>query len=358
MKIAMVAGHACIRVQKMALPLLEKGHTVHLLAHKRPVFWEHYDSFMQAASTRQFLEAFKVYEDKVDLFHCHNEPSWFVTALKEITKKPVILDVHDSWLSRMTQDELQFEREKNKDTEAFRISVEERNNFQLADGLVFVSKPHSDIVTKEFDLLQPNLILPSYVPNFAYSYQAGTSQWLGGVIYEGRVDIPDETKNGSKWHGFRYCVYLDLAKKFKEKGIPFHLYPGRDLSLDQKFIDTYGQYAILHQAKEYSKLLNSICVHDWGLVGNLDYSPNWEVALPNKFFEYIAAMVPVVSMNASGVSDIIKEHGIGISVSSVEELMDRWMEHEQCRKALPRARHFFSMDNHINELETFYRQFI
>jgi hypothetical protein len=142
MIIAMIAGHACIRVQKMAIPLIERGHTVHLISKRTPGYFEQYDTISKCPTTRQFLRAIEVYSKSVDLFHCHNEPSWFVTAVKETTDRPVILDVHDSYLTRLTREESDLlEKDGHR---PLRISYEERNNFQMADGLVFCSKPFMD----------------------------------------------------------------------------------------------------------------------------------------------------------------------------------------------------------------------
>src|SRR3990167_288846 len=135
MKVVMVAGHCCIRVHKMAIPLIEKGHEVHLVGMKVSSFWEQYKTFALCSDVEQMLEALKLHvkSNDVDVFHCHNEPSWFVTALKEITDKPVILDVHDSYLARSTPE--QATKELDNGENHIRVIVEERNNFQLADAL-------------------------------------------------------------------------------------------------------------------------------------------------------------------------------------------------------------------------------
>lgn len=352
----MVSGHACVRVQKMALPLLERGHNVHLIAYKTPSFYESYDTFLHAAGTRQYLEAIKLYEPIVDIWHCHNEPSWFVSAIKEYSDKPVILDVHDSHLVRVTPDEA--DKMVAEDQKPLRVAVEERNNFQLADGLIFVSEPFADIIRGEFALSQPSLVLPSYVPNFLMQYQAVKKQWLGGLVYEGRVDMPDDVKPGSENHGYRYCDYYELAMKLRNRGIDFHIYSGRSLSSEQKFYDLYKDYAVLHNGRNVKNLLAALQRHDWGLVGNIEFTPDWDIALPNKLFEYIAAGVPIVAINAAHCSEIIEKAGIGITVKSVNELADRWPEHREMRRNLPKARKAFRMEEHIAELEGFYRGFL
>jgi hypothetical protein len=105
MRIVKISGHACIRVSKMALALIEKGHKVDIISKRVPYYGEFYNSYTSASSVRNYLDAIKMYEPYADIFHAHNEPSWFVTAVKEITDKPVVLDIHDSYLMRLTADE-------------------------------------------------------------------------------------------------------------------------------------------------------------------------------------------------------------------------------------------------------------
>lgn len=347
MNIVMVAGHACIRVQKMAIPLIEKGHNVHLVSMKIPNFYEQYKTFTLCNDVGQMLESLKLYDKgaDVDVFHCHNEPSWFVSALKEITNKPVIMDVHDSYLARSTPDEAT--EALNGGKSHIRVLTEERNNFQMADALVFPGSDFSNVVRSEFGLKQPSLTLPSYVPERFYKY--ATKDWHGGLVYEGKVNLPEETVGCNS--GFSYCDYTDLAKQAKSVGMDFHLYSGRN---DEKFSKHYGDTAFVHKPLVYEDLLDSVSRHDWGLVGNVSKTREWEVAMPNKLFEYMATGVPVVAMNASECSKFIEQTGVGITASGPEELAGRWKEHREARKRLFKERRGWSMNAHIHELERFY----
>jgi hypothetical protein len=347
LNVVMVAGHACIRVQKMAIPLIERGHHVHLVAMKVPSFYEQYKTFTLCNDVGQMLDSLKLYAESrdVDLFHCHNEPSWFVSALKEITRKPVILDVHDSYLARSTKEEATEALDKGD--KHIRVMVEERNNFQLADALVFPGEDFRNLVTREFGLNQPALTLPSYVPSRFYQY--GQKDWHGGLVYEGKVNLPEETKGYSK--GFEYCDYTDVAERCAKRGMDFHLYAGRE---DEKFNKHYAK-AFLHRPLAYAELMGSIGRHDWGLVGNTTKTSEWAVAMPNKLFEYLATGVPVVAMNADNCSRFIEETGIGITVEGPEELAERWSEHRDRRKHVIKQRQRWSMNSHIEKLEDFYR---
>jgi glycosyltransferase involved in cell wall biosynthesis len=298
-----------------------------------------------SASIRHYVDWVDAMKGEVDVFHAHNEPSWFVTAVKERCDVPVILDVHDSYLARVTPEEAE-----NTDTP--RIFTGERNNFQAADGLVFPGRSFGKIITEEFGLTQPQLTLPSYLPRFLYQYDGG--KWIGGLVYQGKVMLTSECVEGTPNQGFRYCDYEELLRQAHEIGIDFHLYGIRS---DEEYQVAYRE-AYLHLGRPFDDLLKSLTRHDWGLVGNVSHTPEWKWAFPNKLFEYIAASVPVVVMNATDCATFVKEHGVGIVVNSVQELADRWSEHTEVRKNLIKVRQRFAMENYIGSLEDLYAEVI
>ncbi len=350
MKIVFVSHHSCIRVHKTALPLIEGGqHQIHLLANKWTSFAESYTTFGHWLEVGQLYNLIKLHAPTTDVWHVHNEPSWFVTMIKEICPDtPVVLDIHDSFAARVTPQEQEDIYEK-EGKEIVRITGEERNNFQLADALIFPGRSFAKVITDEFKLTQPQIVLPSYLPRRLYRYNI--QDWLGGLVYEGKIQLNTEARHS---YGFRYCQYLEMAKKCKELNMDFHLY-SRD---DDEFNRVYKDYAILHKPEHFTEMLKVIARHDWGLVGNIMPSTQWDVAFPNKLFEYIATGVPVVAINAKECGEFVEKEGIGISIKSVEELANRWGEHREIRKTLIKKREKYSMDNNIHPLENLYRELV
>lgn len=346
--IGMIASHCCIRVQKMALPLMALGHKVHLAANRLPPFWEQYTTVSLCEGPDQYEAAIKLMEPAVDIFHVHNEPSWFVTLLKEITDKPVLLDVHDTYLTRTTHKQWQAKADAGEFYP--RVWIEERNNFQLADALNFVSEDVRRVVVDEFAIEAPTHVLPSYVMRGMYQYKG--VGWLGGLVYEGKVTLPGENTGSNE--GFRYCDYTDIARDCDRIGMDFHLYPGKAKHALTKHFEQF-KTTHLHQPYRYDELLREITAHDWGLVGNAFHTPQWEKTAPNKLFEYMAAGIPVVAMNAKWCEDFIQETGVGIVVGSIDELADRWSEHRRIRDTVVRERAHWSMEAHIGGLVDFYR---
>ncbi|MFQ5687002.1 MAG: glycosyltransferase [Candidatus Scalindua sp.] len=349
MKIVMVSNHACVRMHKMALPLIEGGvHDIHLLANRQTSFSECYTTFGHWLEISQLAAFIKLHAKDTDVFHVHNEPSWFVTLIKEICDVPVVLDIHDSFLARVTPE--QQEEVQNSGKTLVRITAEERNNFQLADALVFPSSSFADLVASEFGLQQPSIILPSYMPRRMYRYNI--QDWLGGLVYEGKVQVNCDSR--VNW-GFRYCNYEKLAHKCNDIGMDFHIYGGRN---DKEFMSIYNNTAFVHEPYVFDQLIKNIARHDWGLVGNIMPTSEWNIAMPNKLFEYIAAGVPIVSINADTCSKYIEKHGIGIKVESMEELATRWSEHRETRKNLLKTRVKFSMEENIDELINLYAKVV
>lgn len=351
LKIVFISGHSCVRCHKEGLPLMDLGHEVHLIARKQAGFSDFYKTFLHYSDIGQCIESIKLHPD-ADIFHCHNEPSWFVSAVKEVfPDKPVILDVHDTFLTRSTDEEDMEARKKG--LPHVRVTTEERNNFQLADGLVFVSEAVRLATMNEFGLNQPNIVLPSFVP--AHLYQYHTKEWMGGLVYEGRVTLPEENDGLNLNTGAYYCDYIKCAEKARDVGIDFHLYAGRE---DEPFKKVYSDLAFTHPGYAYKDLLRQISRHDWGLVGNLIDSPQWNLTLPNKLFDCVASGVPVVCINAKESSRFVKQYGkIGITVSSMEELAERWSEHRECRNNALKERKQLTMEENIGALTNLYRGF-
>jgi len=246
----------------------------------------------------QFYDTIKLFGN-ADVFHVHNEPSYLVAMIKDVwPDKPVILDMHDSMVLRYPEGD-------NR-----RYKTDERYNIELADALVFVSEPMAKMVVDFYDIKKPYIVLPSYVPKRFYRCDAW--KWLGGVVYEGGVTLSEQLPDKESF--FSYSDYRDVAIQFHDMGIPFNLYAPTDELDDLK--KAYGPTAVIHNPMAFDGLIQALGRHEWGLLGNLGKHPAWQAALPNKLFDYMAAGVPVIALNAEYAGEFVEEHHVGISVSS------------------------------------------
>jgi len=330
MKIVEVGHHCCIRLTKQAIALLDRGHKVHLIGNQQSATPEQFATLTLFLVTSQLREALKLHKD-ADIIHIHNEPSWMVLVAKEVLPNvPVVLDVHDAMIFRSTE-------EKYK-------SAEERIAFDMADGLVFVGEKCREIINPKV----PNCVLPSYVNEMFYQFNAW--QWIGGLTYEGRVDTPEQKEF------MHYCNYVNLCNELKTAEIPFHVYSPK--SGDEKIRECYEPICKFHKSLTYDKLLPLLGCHDWGLCGNLTEYREWDLAMPNKLFEYMAAGIPIIALNCGEVADFVEKHGVGIAVKSVKEIKERWDERQKCQKNVFLKRFQFTMEKNIGVLEDLYRKLI
>ena len=332
-----------MRVNKMAMCLMKRGHELHLITNKLVQYTDKFKTVIAYQSGEQLRDAVKLHPD-ADLFHAHNEPSWFVTIVKEaFPHKKVILDVHDSMLLRRTEEDV----EQNPGT--FRWTADERNNMQLADGLVYVCKPMQDIVGPAYNITQPTAIIPNMVPRDFYRIDHIGIQ--RGIVYEGRIDLSKQLEK--QWDFFEYSNYLPFAEECLKHGIPFHIYTARQ---NEELRKAYNDKCIMHPPLSYDKLIKEIGVHDWGLVGNNTKHEEWKNALPNKLFEYMAACLPIICFNADESWNFIKDYDIGIKVDSFEEIKKRWNEAREKRNNLIKCRQQFTLDEQMPKLEALYKE--
>lgn len=329
MKIVEVAHHCCVRVLKQASALLDRGHAVHLIAKRLPLTPD-FTTSSHFATVGQLRESLRLHRD-ADIIHIHNEPSWMLMVAKEILPNvPVVLDIHDAMVFRST--DVKYK------------SAEERLTFDWADGLVFVSEKCRQIIKPK----QSFCVLPSYV-NEQY-YEFNSWQWIGGVTYEGKVDTPTDKSF------MQYCNYVDVCKGFKKAGIPFHVYaPGGS---NEKKKKCYQSICHLCAPLPYDILIRTLGCHDWGLCGNLKKYREWDLAMPNKLFEYLAGGIPIIALNCGEVAKFVRKHKVGIVVKSIEEIKDRWDERVECQKNVFLKRFDFTMERHIGILENFYKELI
>jgi glycosyltransferase involved in cell wall biosynthesis len=263
----------------------------------------------------------------IDIYHVHGEPMIYVSEIKALSKKPVIMDIHDSEITR-TGIEL----------------TDERDNMRIADGLVFVSDDVKDVVMKHYNIKSPAMVLYSYCPEIFYPYQKNKAS--GGLVYQGLL-----AKDGDQ--RFLYCNYEMFAREAREMGVDFHIY-----SNDNSRTNGYKDLCTVHKSVDIYTLLKELGRFDWGLCGNNFPTDQWDKTIPNKLFDYLASGIPVIAMNASATAKIIKEYEVGIEVDGMWDLKNRWEETNLYRKNALLKRREFLMENHIGILIEFYKQFI
>jgi len=196
MNITFVANHFCIRAVKQAIALKKQGHTIYGIGIKRPQFFEKLYLYFRCHDVKSIREAIKAIDPYTDIYYVHTEPYWMVFLVKEVSKKKVLLDMHDSMQWRMP---VKF---------GWR-SAEERAAISLVDAIVVPSETCKRRTPTDKSIL----VLPPYCNEEFVTYIP--SEWVGGVAYEGRADMRKAPVY------MNYCKYHDAVTKFKELEIPF-----------------------------------------------------------------------------------------------------------------------------------------
>jgi len=302
---------------------------LHLVTHSVPQadIYETVSFFHNAPGLKRALERYK----DVDIIHAVSEPSWVVIACREILPdKKIVYDWHDAQIWRSEK--------------ADHASAEERLVSNWVDAIIVPSESCKALIETKL----PCVVLPPYVNECHIAYNAWG--YVGGIVYEGRIDAPEQKEF------MNYAKYTDLCKEFDKEGIAFNIFSPS--ASKPEVLKAYKDICTLNQGVPHDHLINCLGVFDWGLCGNLGKHREWDVAMPNKLFEYMAGGIPIIALNAEETGKFVVEHGVGIAVSSVQEIKDQWEKREACQRNVMLKRNQFTMEKHINIVKDLYCQLL
>lgn len=345
MNILFVTYHTCARAAKEARALERAGNQVIVLQHvavsEEILYATELASFYRTEAELQARISY--FGDWAEVIHVHNEPNWIVSAAAVARNLacplvPVIFDIHD----------LESMRESGV------IDKDETPAIHAADGFIFPSKGYQAGIRRIYNISSiPDRIIYSYCSSD--DIVNDPLPRVNGLVYEGATVAPLINFN-AKTAGYKhYRDYVDLAGKLKFQGLPFHLYGVRK-EFQQPYIN---EGAIVHDMMRFPDMLRQLSRYDWGLCGHAGDHPQWQKAMPNKLFEYIAAGIPVISINAHEVSDLVTREGLGVVCGSVEEIA-RTMRDRKARRELAEnvedRRGRFVMEKQVSRIEELYAE--
>ena len=328
MTIVFISHHLCERVMKEARALKKLGYTLHLLTNR--ISSNALDLFDSNTYYRNHIDldrALGVFSDKY-IFHVHNEPTWMATVVR--TKYPsskIVLDMHDSNYWRVEGDFSWYEED---------VAM------QCADALVFTSQKMRDTIEKYG---KPHIILPS--ANLREDFRYGAWHHMGGLVSQGGHSLPNDENPLEAWRDYTALYALLQGRKQVFAYSPMFK-AGSDI--DTHYIATGAKLGNF----EHEDLINQLGVHSWNLVGNIKQALVWKRALPNKFFDAMAAGIPVVNFGCTEVATLVDAFDVGINVTSVDELLDKWDLHREKRYKVHLNRDFFVMERSIGRLTELY----
>lgn len=253
-----------------------------------------------------------------ELYHVHGEMHHYfpVAQLKEVTDKPVILNVHDLTCARLNSV----------------LDIFEEENLALADAHVWVTEAQRDYAKKMgLDVDKPYCIVPNYVSS-RYFIDKTPLPHKGGLVYEGGIA---ERGNNSN--------YRDFSPIADE--VELHIFGGGGDC----------DYGILEDpVMDYEMLFHRLAQYDWGLAGFYEDVPGWNQTQPTKAYEYLAAGIPIISWNTPMLDEIV-DMGMGVTVNSMAELKKVVAsDPKPYKKRVLEHRRHFCIERHIQPLVDLY----
>lgn len=343
LKIVFVAAHNCGRMVKEATALTQEGLEIAFLGNSPTAgggAFSHKIRYDSPASLEQSLELLNGFAGK-KIIHVHNEPSWMVYHIRSLMPDvTIIFDVHDSNYWRMPPDRLALD-----DVHFFDEDMAAR----AADALIFPSQRALDRHPKRLTTGKPTIVLPSANPQLLYA--VGSWNYFGGLVSIGGHMYPgmDAYTKADAWRDYSNLYAALRGKK------QVYAYSA-DFGEIDGLSDYYRTYGVELGKYKHSDMIKNMGRHDWSLIGNLASAPVWDVALPNKFFDAMAAGIPVMNLGCPEVADLVDKYGVGINVESVEEMLDRWEEHEEKRYNVILHRDKLSMEAYLYRLIGLYEE--
>lgn len=299
--------------------------------------WNHVHLWVDDSQLRREMR-----DSNVDVFHVHNQPDELLQMIGK-DYRPTICDVHD--LHSVITGE---------------IRMAERAIYDRSDGILHVSAPMQEHFRKVHGNGKPDTVIENFNSKAWLAYAREKERPYPGpkdplrIVYEGGLlggKVGGKTESGADETTFAYYDQRDSVMAFKEAGIEFHIYPGPC----QTGEETHKEIgAIVHPTGRMPTMLPEIGTYRWGFIGNINKYRQWDVAMPNKMFDYITAGIPVVAFNARTAGEFLEREGMGINVTSAKELVERNGEAEKCRENVLKKAESFTWEQNIHKLERLY----
>jgi len=174
---------------------------------------------------------------------------------------------------------------------------------ERCDGLIYTSQYMLDAAKQKYSINCPTVIVPNAVlqedlPTF-YKPKLSEKDGKRHVVFTGHI-----TKQK-----------LEVLLRVSKRDICVHVYPICSKSIMEKMnlISNKNRWFYVHDPLPYKKLLIELTQYDFGLIlwyeGATD--PIFQLSLPNKLFEYLAAGLPIITGPYYSISDYIKKEGGG-----------------------------------------------
>lgn len=296
--ILFVQEKACIRTHKIASVLKKSDYKVFLLqAFPMPGkndlnFEAVYDAVYTFYTYDELIDF--IDNSDFDIIHSSNEPD-MLTNLLLMTKKHIVFDTHDMMSLR-------------KPESVENVVLEYIAN-TASDGNIYTSSAVVEIARNKFDLADKEIIAWE---NMALEQEEIVNEYakLSSIdgelhcVYEGGINGND------KMH---HRFFEDIWGKIADWGVHIHYYSLSDNKYCKE-LESRSKYFHYEGNLDTKKLIQEMTKYDCGLLflnANEQNKVFLETASPNKLYEYINAMLPVIVGNIPPLVDFVEKYGVG-----------------------------------------------
>lgn len=307
-RILIISVHNCIGNLKLGWTLLKMGYEVHVSgSHYSPTHsfnlfasvnrWEIYGPDGTVDPT-QLANAIQMYSKHVDIIVYCNEPNFPFKIIKENASVPCVFSIHDYTSIRDNPDPLEVEMEKWA--------------LENADGFLVVSKGYLKKI-REISKKPSALI---YLKVTQHMFPEGRKvKDMPGLTYEGGVKGANDLAYNYPYRN--WAAFSHAALKGMKKEDQIYFYTAND---GEDFKEYNDDRIKLSPPITYDVLLHNLGRHTAGLVGSPYPLPDFKDSMPNKLFEYVAAGIPAIVLNAPEALEYVEYFGLGVGISDPSEV--------------------------------------
>lgn len=244
-----------------------------------------------------------------DIYHAHVDkalPACYIVA--RLRRKPLIFDAPEMPISEPAIKRWRM---------LYFISTSIFNRMlQHCQGVIVTSSPTAAAIGKLYQISK--VVVVRNIPPYQTIQPANRLRQVLGLhpeqpiaLYQGNIQPNRELER------------LVYAARMLQPGIVIVMM-GKSISNTKERLETLiAREGVTEQVKllppaPYSELLEWTASADIGLtIFSPDYSPNIRMTLPNKFFEYLMAGLPVLSTPLEAMVELINAHDVGRVIHSL-----------------------------------------